>query len=540
MVEVDLYFEDGREQHLKAELPLLIGSDVQCGVRVSHWRVAQRHARVSQLGLLLNLEDLGSMQGTRVNALRVSQHCPLLATDDVLIGPCRLRIRLMDQESPTALGAVVTSESDDGERVEQPVIDPDIRNDLHASLIQGFDVRKLNLSDLPADLLRQRAQESLREMLDRNDRGLSVSEQADMIRAVVSDVVGLGPLQPFMEDALVSEIMVNRYDQIFIEKGGALVQQSISLGSDASVRALIERIIFPLGRRIDDASPMVDARLVDGSRVNAVISPVALKGSCLTIRKFPTKRLQLQDLVRLETLNQAMADFLKCCVQRRLNILIAGGTGSGKTTLLNILGGQVPEHQRIVTIEDAAELSIDHPHVISLEARPPNMEGRGQISIRDLVRNALRMRPDRIIVGECRGLETIDMLAAMNTGHDGSLTTLHANSPRDALSRLETMVLMAGHDLPLAAIRDQIARAVRLVIQQTRLPDGRRVVTAIDELTGMESGQIQMQPLMRFNRLTRKFQGQGMPPSFLGEWQREGLQPENWFDSQDNLTHTSS
>jgi pilus assembly protein CpaF len=285
---------------------------------------------------------------------------------------------------------------------------------------------------------------------------------------------------------------------------------------------------------------MVDARLVDGSRVNAVISPVALKGSCLTIRKFPTQRLQLQDLVRLETLNQAMADFLKCCVQRRLNILISGGTGSGKTTLLNILGGQVPEHQRIVTIEDAAELSIDHPHVISLEARPPNMEGRGQISIRDLVRNALRMRPDRIIVGECRGLETIDMLAAMNTGHDGSLTTLHANSPRDALSRLETMVLMAGHDLPLAAIRDQIARAVRLVIQQTRLPDGRRVVTAIDELTGMESGQIQMQPLMRFNRLTRKFQGQGMPPSFLGEWQREGLQPENWFDSQDNLTHTSS
>jgi len=304
---------------------------------------------------------------------------------------------------------------------------------------------------------------------------------------------------------------------------------------EAAVRTVIERIVYPLGRRIDEASPMVDARLADGSRVNAVIGPVALHGACLTIRKFPAERLALPDLVRLGSLSEAMAQFLKCCVSQRLNLLISGGTGSGKTTLLNILASQVPAFQRIVTIEDAAELKIDHPHVISLEARPKNMEGSGEITIRDLVRNALRMRPDRIVVGECRGAEALDMLSAMNTGHDGSLTTLHANSTRDALSRLETMVLMAGKELPLSAIRDQIARAIQLIVQQTRLSDGRRVITAIDEITGLESGQIQLQPVMRYNRLTRSFQTPSMPPTFLGQWKAEGVETPDWQSGNSDM-----
>lgn len=283
---------------------------------------------------------------------------------------------------------------------------------------------------------------------------------------------------------------------------------------------------------------MVDARLADGSRVNAVIPPIALNGACLTIRKFPAHRPGLDDLVRIGSLDDTLASFLKLCVIRRINILIAGGTGSGKTTLLNILASQVPKAERIVTIEDAAELCIAHPHVVSLEARPRNMEGQGEITIRDLVRNALRMRPDRIVVGECRGAEAIDMLAAMNTGHDGSLTTLHANSPRDALSRLETMVLMAGNALPLAVIRDQIARAIQLLVQQTRLADGRRVITAIDEVTGIESGQIQLQPLVRHVRGSGVFCLQGLPPTFFAHWQAQGLPTPDWFDRSEAVLLT--
>jgi pilus assembly protein CpaF len=397
-----------------------------------------------------------------------------------------------------------------------------------------LDVRKLDLNNFPQDLLKTKAQEIVRELLVRDDRGLNVEQQELAIEAVVSDVAGLGVLQPLLDDPAVSEIMVNRHDQIYVERDGALRRHSVSFVNDAAVRTVIERIVYPLGRRIDDASPMVDARLADGSRVNAVIKPVALHGACLTIRKFPSKRLQLEDLVRLGSVSQELAGFLALAVQHRINVLIAGGTGSGKTTLLNILGGQIPIQQRVVTIEDAAELQIAHPHVVSLESRPRNMEGSGEVTIRDLVRNALRMRPDRIVVGECRGAEAIDMLAAMNTGHDGSLTTLHANSPRDALSRLETMVLMAGKELPLAAIRDQIARAIELIVQITRLPNGKRVVTAVDEITGLESGQIQLQPLVRFDPIQQCSLPQGLPPMFFQRWREQGSGKEievleQWF-----------
>lgn len=522
-------YEDGRTQTLTVNLPSVIGKDPANQVHIDYWRVAKAHAKVTRTGDFLQIQDLGSFIGTRVNGVSKSYHYPLLPTDEVIVGPCRLRFKCSSQTSNTAVEGLEQEVSDRGPEPAPPLIDSVLRCALHAELIEQFDLRKVDLSGLSNVLLKERALTLLDEMFERDDRGLSGEQRAILTAAVVDDVAGLGVLQALMEDTSISEIMVNRHDQIYVESEGSLKQHVARFADDGAVRTVIERIVYPLGRRIDEASPMVDARLADGSRVNAVISPVALKGACLTIRKFPRQRLVLADLVRLGSLSDPMAQFLTACVAQRLNILISGGTGSGKTTLLNILGSQVPAKHRIVTIEDAAELKINHPHVVSLEARPRNMEGHGEITIRDLVRNALRMRPDRIVVGECRGAEAIDMLSAMNTGHDGSLTTLHANSTRDALSRLETMVLMAGKDLPLTAIRDQIVRAIQLIVQQTRLADGRRVVTAIDEVTGMESGQIQLQPLMRYNRLTRAFQAQSLPPTFLGQWRADGYEAPDWF-----------
>ena len=535
MLAVEIRYEDGREQALEVAVPAVIGKDSECEIRLVHWRVGRTQARVTRLGEFLQIEDLGSLLGMRVNGLRCSQHFPLLATDDVTIGPCRLRFRWVQpiKTDSLSLHAEALEAQADGELLAVSVA-PEIRSELHAELIALLDVRKLDLNNLPAAVIKDKAQEVLREILARDCRGLNVAQQELAIEAVVSDVAGLGVLQPLIDDPSVSEIMVNRHDQIYVERAGSLKRHAVCFVNDAAVRTVIERIVYPLGRRIDDASPMVDARLADGSRVNAVISPIALHGACLTIRKFPSKRLQLEDLVALGSMSEELGQFLSMAVEQRLNILISGGTGSGKTTLLNILGSQIPHHQRVITIEDAAELQIGHPHVVSLESRPRNVEGSGEVTIRDLVRNALRMRPDRIVVGECRAAEAIDMLAAMNTGHDGSLTTLHANSPRDALSRLETMVLMAGKELPLLAIRDQIARAIQLIVQQTRLPDGRRMVTAVDEITGLESGQIQLQPLIRLDQGQRQCRPQGLPPTFFAAWRETSnnskLQKlEHWF-----------
>ena len=295
--------------------------------------------------------------------------------------------------------------------------------------------------------------------------------------------------------------MVNSSSQIFVEQAGKLTLSDCTFTNDQSVLAVIERIITPLGRRIDESSPLVDARLKDGSRVNAIIPPLALKGPCITIRKFAKDRLEFHDLQNFGSISPAMVEFLQVCVERRRNIVVSGGTGSGKTTLLNVLSNLIPNSERIVTCEDAAELQLNQPNLVSLESRPPNIEGRGAIEIRDLVKNALRMRPDRIVVGECRGGEALDMLQAMNTGHDGSLTTAHANSPRDILSRLEVMVLMAGMDLPITAIREQLASAVNLIVQQTRFPCGSRKVTHITEVVGMESGVVQLQDIFVFKQL---------------------------------------
>jgi len=337
---------------------------------------------------------------------------------------------------------------------------------------------------------------------------------------VLDEMTGFGPIQPLLDDPDVSEVMVNGPKKVFIEKGGKLTKSAVTFDDDDHVERIIDRIILPLGRRVDADSPTVDARLPDGSRVNAVIRPVAIDGPCITIRKFKKDKLSVQQLVDFGSVTQNMAEFLRACVLAHLNIVISGGTGSGKTTLLNVLSTYIPEGERIVTIEDAAELQLQQDHVLRMETKVPNVDGRGAVTIRDLVRNSLRMRPDRIVVGECRGGEALDMLQAMNTGHDGSLTTLHANTPRDALSRLETMVLMSGMDLPLKVVRQQISSAVDLIVQQTRLKDGARKVTAVTEVVGMEGDTVVMTDIFKFEQT-----GVGPGGKILGELKPTGIRP---------------
>jgi len=337
---------------------------------------------------------------------------------------------------------------------------------------------------------------------------------------ILDEMTGFGPIQPLLDDPDVSEVMVNGPKKVFVEKSGKLTKSGITFDDDDHVVRIIDRIILPLGRRVDTDSPTVDARLPDGSRVNAVIRPVSIDGPCITIRKFKKDKLSVQDLVKYGSLTNNMAEFVRACVLAHLNIVISGGTGSGKTTLLNVLSSFIPEEERIITIEDAAELQLQQDHVLRMETKTANVDGTGSVTIRDLVRNALRMRPDRIVVGECRGGETLDMLQAMNTGHDGSLTTLHANTPRDALSRMETMVLMAGMDLPLKVVRQQISSAVDLIIQQTRLKDGSRKVTAVTEVAGMEGETVVLTDVFKFEQT-----GVGAEGKIIGELKATGIRP---------------
>jgi len=367
-----------------------------------------------------------------------------------------------------------------------------------------------------ADFLRQRLQEVYIQT--------KVSLPDDLRKQVFTDIIdeltGFGPIQPLLDDPDISEVMVNGPKKVFIEKNGKLTKSAVTFDDDDHVLRVIDRIILPLGRRVDADSPTVDARLPDGSRVNAVIRPVSIDGPSITIRKFRKDKLSIQQLIDYGSLTPNMAEFIRACVLAHLNIVISGGTGSGKTTLLNVLSSYIPEEERIVTIEDAAELQLQQDHVLRMETKVPNVDGKGAVTIRDLVRNSLRMRPDRIIVGECRGGESLDMLQAMNTGHDGSLTTLHANSPRDALSRLETMVLMSGMDLPLKVVRQQISSAVDLIIQQTRLKDGSRKVTAITEVVGMEGEIVVLTDIFKFEQT-----GIGEKGKIVGELKATGIRP---------------
>ncbi|HEX9797056.1 MAG TPA: CpaF family protein [Anaerolineales bacterium] len=367
----------------------------------------------------------------------------------------------------------------------------------------------------PADV-----RQHLAKAFEEAGAGLSDGLKRQLERDIVNELLGYGPIQQLLDDPTVSEIMINGCDRVFIERQGRLEQTSIRFANDETLIRLIDRIILPLGRRIDGDNPTVDARLPDGSRVNAVIPPVALDGPSLTIRKFAKERLMVENLVSLGSINEHMATFLEACVVSRLNVVVSGGTGSGKTTLLNILSEFIPEGERLVTIEDSAELQLHHSNIVRLETKPANVDGTGEVPIRHLVRNSLRMRPDRIVVGEVRGGEAVDMLQAMNTGHDGSLTTVHANSPRDAASRLETLCLMSGIELPLRVVREQIASAVDVIIQQSRMRDGSRKVTSITEVLGMEGDTIVMSELFRFDET-----GIGQDGKVIGAHKATGIRP---------------
>ncbi|HXN82436.1 MAG TPA: ATPase, T2SS/T4P/T4SS family [Myxococcales bacterium] len=405
---------------------------------------------------------------------------------------------------------------------------------LHDRLIEALDLRRLDVDALGSDELRKRAEAALRAIVGKMDGAGELDRAIDreeLVQDVLNEALGLGPLEAYLRDDSVTEIMVNSPSQVYVERHGRLQRADKVFSSAQAVLGVIGRIVAPLGRHIDESSPLVDARLADGSRVNAIIPPLALKGPCITIRKFRRGLFSAANLIERGTLTQQMASFLETCVRMRRNVVISGGTGSGKTTLLNVLSSFIPAQERILTIEDSAELQLSQEHWVALEARPSNIEGKGQVSIRELVRNALRMRPDRIVIGECRGGEALDMLQAMNTGHDGSLTTLHANSPRDALSRLETMVLMSGMELPVRAIREQIASAVHLIVQQTRFADGTRRLAAISEISGMELDVITLQDIFQFKqdgfdgegRVLGRFVATGFVPKFYDDLQRRGL-----------------
>ena len=420
---------------------------------------------------------------------------------------------------------------------------------IHSELIKEMDLKKdltKAKDEASKNELRKKTQVTIARLVDLRGQNFSREERNKVIGHVLDEALGLGVLEELLADTSVSEIMVNGCDQIFCEKGGRLQQSYLTITSNRHLRNIIERIVIPLGRRIDEKTPYVDARLVDGSRVNAVIEPLAMDGPSLTIRKFPTERIVIEDLVnRFNSLTEEMGGFLKICVEQGLNTVISGGTGSGKTTFLNVLSGFIPSGERIITIEDAAELQLKQEHVVRLETRPANIEGEGEVSIRDLIKNSLRMRPDRIVVGECRDGAALDMLSAMNTGHDGSLTTVHANNPREAVSRLETLCSMAGMELPAQTIREQIAGAIDIIIQIGRLSDGSRKVTNITEVVGMQGDVITLQEVFRFKeegftkdgKIVGQFQASGIIPTCIEKFERKGLKiPRDLFMTKNSKT----
>jgi pilus assembly protein CpaF len=416
-------------------------------------------------------------------------------------------------------------------KVQQKDRISEVRGRVQEQLVESLGPRLYDatMSDTELEgLVHQR----LRELLDDEEGPLSAQEKLLIVRQIGDSVLGLGPLEPFVRDPEVTEIMVNNWDTIYVERAGKLYWTGTKFHDDQQLRRTIDKIVGKVGRRVDESSPYVDARLPDGSRVNAVIPPLAIDGPALTIRKFAADPYQADDLIEFGTMTSPVAKFLEACVRGRINILVAGGTGAGKTTTLNVVSSFIPDDERILTIEDAAELKLQQPHVVRLESRPPNIEGKGQVTIRDLVRNSLRMRPDRIVVGEVRGSEALDMLQAMNTGHDGSISTIHCNSPRDALSRLETITMMAGMELSAKAIREQIASALQLIVYQARLKDGTRRFTHVTEVAGMEGEVITLQDIFLFDyspgvdeegRFKGRLKSTGLRPKFLDKLAERGV-----------------
>ncbi|MBB5335081.1 CpaF family protein [Pectinatus brassicae] len=423
-----------------------------------------------------------------------------------------------------------------------------IKSEIHQRIVENLDGgQRILLEKAFTDKAEKTKLETViaeysQKVMEEHPFALPRADRNSLVSDVSDEIFGLGPIEPFLKDDTITEIMINGPKKIFIEKMGKLHLTKVYFQDNTHLMHIIERILTPLGRRVDESSPLVDARLADGSRVNIIVPPLALNGPCVTIRKFSRNPLTMENLVNFGTLDENMSFFLQACVKAKLNVLVSGGTGSGKTTTLNALSSFIPNNERIVTIEDAAELRLQQKHVVTLEARPENIEGKGAVTIRDLVRNALRMRPDRIIVGEVRSGEALDMLQAMNTGHDGSLTTAHANNPRDALRRLETMVLMAGVELPVRAIREQISSAIDLIMHQSRIRDGSRRITYISEVQGMEGDVIILQDIFRYvqtgidenGRVEGRFTATGMQPGFLEKFQMNGIEmPLDIFDSDD-------
>ncbi|MFB3145663.1 MAG: CpaF family protein [Nitrospirales bacterium] len=406
----------------------------------------------------------------------------------------------------------------------------DLKHRLHRLVIEALDLTIV--AKLDPDLLKTELSNLVEHLLEQESAPLNSREREQLISEIQNEVMGLGPIEPLVQDPTINDILVNRCDQIYVERAGKLELTDIRFRDEAHLRKVIEKIVTGVGRRIDESSPMCDCRLLDGSRVNAIIPPLALDGSSLSIRKFSKDKLQIEDLVDKRSLTPEIAELLQGIVEARLNVVIAGGTGSGKTTILNILSGFIPGDERIITIEDAAELQLRQDHVVRLETRPPNVEGKGEVNQRDLVKNCLRMRPDRIVMGECRGAETLDMLQAMNTGHDGSLTTIHANSPRDALTRIETLVALAGLNIGSKGLRHYISSAVDVILQMTRLSDGSRKVTSLQEITGMEGEIITLQEIFKFEQtglsddrqVRGKFIATGVRPKFTEKFRALGIE----------------
>jgi pilus assembly protein CpaF len=511
------------------ELPCQIGKSPKNAVCLASWRVSKMHAEIRSSRVGMKLVDLGSIGGTWVNGERIAEYGPLDETDEILIAGYRLRVlgdpqTLANSEHGDQDGNVVSNLAGINEAVvqnrnveesaEQQIFFHWQRT-LLRRLFESVDFRRQDLNALSTAHLRLEVCGLIDQLIANSEDLPNSVDRLKLRDRLVDEAVGFGALEPLLSDATITEIMVNGPDEVFIERKGKLSKSELKFSSNQALRSIVDRIVGPLGRRIDESSPMVDARLPDGSRVNVVIEPLAINGPVMTIRKFSKAVLSTQNLIDLGSATPPLVAFLSLCVKQRKNIVVSGGTGSGKTTLLNVLSNLIEDGERVLTIEDSAELRLAHSHWVSMEARPSNAEGKGLVSIRDLVRNALRMRPDRIIVGECRGAEAIDMLQAMNTGHDGSLTTVHANTPRDALRRLEAMVLMAGIDMPLQAIREQIVGAVHFVVQQSRLPSGSRVISEVLEVVGMESQKIQTQSIFRYDYGTKSIQACETIPQFL-------------------------
>jgi pilus assembly protein CpaF len=539
-----------------------IGRSDKNPIRLQGWRIDAVHAELVRKEDGVYLHDRSAGAGISVNGEQVSEYGPLLPGDRIALSSYVLSIQDSEhpQQQDAAPGTAEQNSRETAAEADNTALyspapstsavhaavgaahpastapSPYHWHELvHQQLMEAMDLRRIDVEAMGEEELTEKIQGLIDDIISNLDAKLPRKLDRKRLAAdVLNEAVGLGPLEGLLADDSVTEIMVNNFDSIYVERAGRLEKTTVSFSGNNAVLSIIERIVSPLGRRIDESSPMVDARLEDGSRVNAIIPPLAVHGPCLTIRKFSRKKLTGEDLVGFGSISPDMVAFLKTAVQYRKNIVVSGGTGSGKTTFLNVVSGYIPHTERIVTVEDSAELQLEQPHVVTLEARPANVEGKGAVTIRDLVRNCLRMRPDRIVVGECRGGEALDMLQAMNTGHDGSLTTVHANSPRDLISRLEVMVMMAGMELPQTAIMEQITSAVNIIVQQARFVDGSRRITHITEITGMEGGMVQMQNIFVFKqhgfdgdgRVVGEYMATGRIPEFYEELNERGLQTD--------------